>query len=410
MKTGLTILALWMLSVSAAWAVTGVNPSGVNVNASGVTSVFLTFQNLDPNETALESFWCGELIAPLPPNHVFNFNPCNPATLFGRLPQRLDRSTVSGVQGRRNLTDIMTIPASVTRRALSSAQTGGNSQFFYVRRFSSGAFVVVTCRLSAGGARTPLSLTEVRMGFLNEVGELLRDPVLPVAQGDSLPEFGAFIRYNGAGRLRGRWELVLPGDPAPTELDLLTAATLPAEQRALQRRYTVLERFEVFLTPAGEAFIPGPRTMSTRTQAGGLHQILLRIDTSDDRDSRSNIGGLVDQVGGVAGFPLPVVRYFVGSGDSTPTTVRLLAPADGVPLGHSPVFSWRDAAQASFYRLEVQTLTGSQVLVAVITPGIGQYAAPPWLSGQGELRWRIVTLDRGGRSLATTEWRTFAVQ
>jgi hypothetical protein len=259
------LLALW-LATAQAFAVTGVNPTGVNVRSSGATTVFLTFQSLDADEDALESFWCGELIAPLPANQVFNFNPCNPATIFGRLPARLDRSTVSGTGGRRNLTDIMTIPASVTRRALQSAQAGQASQFFYVRRFSSGLFVVVTCRMSGGGARSPLALTEVRMGFLNDQRELLLDPIYPVAVGATLPPVGAYIKYTGAGRLKGRWEVALPGDPPPSEFDLFTEGTLPVEQRGLQRRYSILERFEIFLTPVGEAFIPGPRALEPPTQ------------------------------------------------------------------------------------------------------------------------------------------------
>ena len=48
---------LLLLIVRQAGAVSGVNPSGVNVRSSGATSVFLTFQNLDANEDALESFF-----------------------------------------------------------------------------------------------------------------------------------------------------------------------------------------------------------------------------------------------------------------------------------------------------------------------------------------------------------------
>ncbi len=405
------LLALW-LATTTAFAVTGVNPTGVNVRSSGATTVFLTFQNLDSDEDALESFWCGELIAPLPVNQVFNFNPCNPATIFGRLPAKLDRSTVSGTGGRRNLTDIMTIPASVTRRALQSAQAGQASQFFYVRRFSSGLFVVVTCRMAGGGARSPLALTEVRMGFLNEQRELLLDPIYPVAVGATLPPVGAYIRYTGAGRLKGRWEVALPGDPPPSEFDLFTEGALPVEQRGLQRRYSILERFEIFLTPVGEAFVPGPRALEPPTQAGGLHRILLRIEASDDRDSRSNTGGgLVASAGGVAGFALPQIRYFVGSSERDAAPV-LLAPGDGAPAPPKPLeFSWRESAPAPYYRLEVTQPTGETVLAAVVKGGTGYYAAPPWLADRaGEpLRWRVVALDDGGRTLVASDWRSLRI-
>ena len=59
---------------------------------------------------------------------------CDPDTVFGRLPARLDLATPSGSSG---LTDIMSIPASVARRAYQAALRGKASQFFYVRRFVS---------------------------------------------------------------------------------------------------------------------------------------------------------------------------------------------------------------------------------------------------------------------------------
>ena len=402
-----------------AYAVSGVNPNGVNVRSTGPTTVFLTFQALDANEDALESFFCGDLIAPLPANHVFDFNPCDPATIFGRLPRRLDRSQVSGTGGQRNLTDIMTIPSSVTRRAFQAAQAGAGSQFFYVRRFSSGQFVVVTCRMAGGGARSPLALLDVRIGFLNNDGELLLDPIYSIPAGGTLPSFGAKIKYNGAGRLKGRWEVVQPGDITPTEFDLLTEATLPAEDRALQRRYTVLDRFEIFLTPLGEAFIPGPKTIPPPTLTGGLHRILLRIEASDERDSRSNTGGgLVVSTGGVAGFPMPVLRYFVGAEETAPTSqntsIALLSPSVQATLdAPSMNFSWSGTPDEGirYYRLEVQDESGEEIVSALLNAGTEQYTAPPWLAARVDepLRWRIVGLNSAGEVLSASDWSSFQI-
>ncbi|MEZ5584916.1 MAG: hypothetical protein R3F37_21025 [Candidatus Competibacteraceae bacterium] len=383
------------------------------------TSVFLTFQNLDANEDALESFFCGELIAPLPANQVFNFNPCNPATIFGRLPRGFDRSDVSGTGGRRNLTDIMTIPASVTRRAFQAAQSGQASQFFYVRRFSSGAFVVVTCRMAGGGARSPLALTDVRIGFLNEEGDFLFEPIYPIEEGAKLPNFGALIKYNGVGRLRGRWEVVLPGETAPSDFDLLTAAALPEEQRPLQRRYTLLERFDVFLTPVGEVFLPGPKSIPPPTRASGLHRVLLRVEASGGRENRSDTGGgLLANAGAVAGFPLPVLRYFVGTGQQLAALqgvgqeLRLLTPAADASLAPEPVrFSWIDSPNANYFRLEVEDEGGVAVVNTLVMPGVEQYTAPPWLTQRsGEaLRWRVLSIDSSGRTLTATPWRGFQI-
>ena len=338
------------------------------------------------------------------------------------MPSRLDRSQVSGTGGRRNLTDIMTIPSSVTRRAFQAAQSGSASQFFYVRQFSSGLFVVVTCRMAGGGARSPLALTDVRIGFLNNAGEILLDPVYSVAQGGTLPSFGAKIKYNGTGRLKGRWEVVQPGDVTPTDFDLLTEATLPAEQRSQQRRYTVLDRFDIFLTPVGEGFIPGPRTIQPPTEAGGLHRILLRIEASSERDSRSNTGGgLIVSAGGVAGFPMPVLRYFVGGDDTLQSTqdfsIALLTPSVQAILAAPALnFSWAGAAGGSaagisYYRLEVQDESGTEIVSAMLRADAEQYTAPPWLAERaGEtLRWRIVAMDSTGAQLSASDWSTFQI-
>jgi hypothetical protein len=406
-----------------ATAVTGVNPFGVNVRASGPTTVFLTFQGLDAGEAPVEAFWCGELqpalMAANPqlqfPVPVQTTNPCLPGTVYGRLPQPLDRARPSTGAGLANLTDIMTIPASVARRAFQDAQAGLNSAFFYVRRFTGPAgerFVVVTCRMAGGGARVPLALIEVRVGF-----QLEGTPptVLMLARGQTPPRAAARILYNGSGTLRGRWEVVLPGDPEPTEDDLLTEATLPAEQRAAQRRWTVVERFDRFLPPTGDLTLPGPDPARLPVHADGTYKLLLRIEASDDREGRSDIGGGRQvAAGGVAGFPMPVLRYAVGAGAGTPgsggvSAPMLLAPAAQPAGGDSLEFSWVDTPGAALLRLEVQPAAGgAEVLSALVKPGVARYAPPPWIvqARRGEpLRWRVVALNEAGVETAASAWR-----
>ena len=159
------VLAAALLANLPAHSVVGVNPFGVNVRSSGPTSIFLTFQNLDPGELPVEAFWCGELqpgaIAgnaglqlPIP---VQTANPCVPGTLYGSLPLRHDRARNSVSGAFTNLTDVMTIPASVARRAYLDAAAGANSAFFYVRRFAGGTggdkYVVVTCQIGRASCR-----------------------------------------------------------------------------------------------------------------------------------------------------------------------------------------------------------------------------------------------------------------
>lgn len=104
-----------------------VSPSGVNINANGATTVFLTFGGLG-NYRPAEATWCGEL-TPASPDIGFK---CDPATIYGSLPDRYNQSASSG---RQALTDIMSIPPSVARRAYQDAVDGAKSSFFYVRHF-----------------------------------------------------------------------------------------------------------------------------------------------------------------------------------------------------------------------------------------------------------------------------------
>lgn len=407
------------LSAPLATAVTGVNPFGVNVRSSGPTTVFLTFQGLDAGETPGEAFWCGELQPalmaanpqlqfPVPPQTT---NPCVPGTVYGRLPQPLDRARPSTSAGLSNLTDIMTIPASVARRAFQDAQAGLNSAFFYVRRFVGPAgdrFVVVTCRMAGGGARVPLALTEVRLGF-----ELAGTPptVLVLARGQTPPRAAARILYNGSGTLRGRWEVVLPGDPEPSEDDLLTEATLPPERRAAQRRWTVVERFDRFLPPTGEVTLPGPDPARLPVAADGPYKLLLRIEASDDREGRSDLGGGRQAVaGGVAGFAMPVLRFAVGGGVAgVASAPMLLAPSARPAPGGTLEFSWVDTPGATLVRLDVRpSAGGNEVLSALVKPGVARYLPPPWVvqAHRGQpLRWRVVALGEGGAEMAASDWR-----
>lgn len=420
------LLALAVVLPAA--AVTGVNPFGVNVRSNGPTTIFLTFQNLDPGETAVEAFWCGELLPAIAagnanlqlPFAVQAIDPCEPASVYGRLPLRLDRARTSTSGAFANLTDIMSIPASVARRALQDAQAGLNSAFFYVRRFSGPAgdrYVIVTCRMAGGGARVALALLNVDLRFAGERGTA---SIAAVRRGEPPPPFAARLQYNGSGTLKGRWEVVMPGDTEPTVDDLLTEATLPVEQRPLQRRYTLIDRFEMFLPPTGEITLPGPDPRRLPQVVDGAYKVLLRIEASDDKEGDSNTGGgRVVSAGGVAGFPMPVLRYFIGSGDdlqrlaAVSATIRLFDPvAEEARPADAPLeFSWLETEAAAFARLQVEA-DGKPVLRAVVRGGTGRYAAPPFFAtGQrGKLlRWRVVTVSEEGRELAASAWQALRI-
>ncbi len=399
--------------VTAAEAQIRVSPTGVSTNAMAATTVFLTFAGLR-NQTAVEAFWCGEIVAATSPDRGTR---CNPATLYGRLPLRSDRSTLSAAGV---FTDIMSIPASVARRAYQDAQRGERGTFFYVRRFASTTggpdeFVAVTCRLTGGGANVPFSLTNVTVAFSSTA------PVEFVKAGDAPPPIAAQIRYNGTGRLRGRWEVVMPGEERPTDVDLLTEASLPAEQRGRQRRYAQVARFNVLLPPGGSYTLEGPQPSGLPTSTDGAYMVLLRIEATDDRagDSDPGASGALLHNGAVAGFPMPVLRYVVGSAAPTPEssgtarTLRLLAPRAGTTVepDSSLIVQWSLDANARFSRVEFQTRDGTVLLSSVVRRGGTSYRVPPILAERAAgqtIRWRVSTLGATGNVTARTAWRELA--
>ncbi len=412
------LAAAALLLAPPAWSLTGVNPTGVNVNTSGVTSVFLSFQGLTPTEVPVRAYWCAEVTVPA--NVVVNFDPCVGGTLLGNLPAGNDLGRASSVAGGSLFTDIMTIPASVARRAYQLARDGDPSAFFYVREFVDTAtgvssFVVVTCRLAGGGARVPLALTQVELLFVT--GREARELVPVVEVGEVLSPIEARIAYNGTGALRGRWEVVYPGEEPPALEDLLPEPSLPPELRGSQRRYTTLSRFDVFLPPTGEVVLPGPDPERLPSEAAGPYLVLLRIETSADKEGDSETGAGVVQSGGIAGFPLPVLRYFVGTDADAaelPRGGRLIATrplADqrlviGSPLG----FTWLPVDGAAAYRVELRAGDG-EVVSAFVVGGVQAYQAPPWHSEQaGDLHWRVVALDERGTTLESSRWRRLLIE
>ncbi len=417
-----------LIATDLAWSLTGVNPTGVNINRHGVSTVFLTFQGTSA-ETPGAAFWCTRLSAP--PNVVTATNPCVPGSVIGSLPARFDLATPSGAlipqvtppvgerpvieAGARNTTDIMTIPASVARRALQLAREGEPSAFFYVREFVTAeglrSYVSVTCRMAGGGARSPLALIEVDPGFVDDNDTHVRF----FEERTTPPELVANLRYTGTGRLRGRWEVVMPGEPLPSVFDLLPAGSLPVEQRGLQKPYTVLSRFDVLLPPLGEFQLPGPPRARIPTGLRGAYQLLLRIEATGDKEGDSNTLDGIAQSGGVAGFPMPVVRYFVGLPDTAPSvqslsaSLQAVAPPDDARVGAAqPLYlAWSDALVRPRLQLEIANAVGEVVFTAMLPGGNAQYLVPRHVRerASGTLLWRVIEPQSGGTTEAVTSWR-----
>ncbi len=392
------------------------SPTGVNVAAQGASSVFISYGQLRPDQYSVEAEWCPALV---PADPAVGLR-CAPGQSWGRLPARHDLSRRSG---QRGFTDIMSIPASLARRAYLAAQTGGLRQFYYVRRFASSAglpdeYVVVTCRLTGGSISTPFALTNVVLTFATPTA------VLVVPPGGTPPPVAAELYYTGSGVVRGRWEVVQPGDPPPTFEELLPEASQPPEVRGLARRWTEVGRFHLFVPPGGQATLPGPDPQRLPTQREGMYLVLLRLEASPDVAGDLDLG-LVGEAGGalftggLTGFAVPPLRYAVGRGAAPvyPAREALVQPlfpaAQGqLPAAH-PTLTWWESPGFSLLRVEVQDRAGRTLLTAFLRRGTAAYTLPPFVlanAGDLPLRWRVVPLDENGVELEETRWQSFSVE
>jgi hypothetical protein len=306
----------------------------------------------------------------------------------------------------------MSIPPSIARRAYQDAVRGASAGFFYVRRFVSTTggpdqFVNVTCRMTGGGARVPFALTEVELITPN--GE----PVLFIQKGEAFPLIQAKIRYNGTGRLKGRWEIVQPGEETPDATDLLTEATLPIEQRASQKRYTTIARFDNFLPPSDNFTLTLEKPDVLPLSAFGQYILLLRVEAVDDKESDSNlaavgVGPSVVHSGAVAGFPLPTLKFFYG-GDARSLwqSSALLTPTIDTSAVNEPL-TWRELPDTAAYRVDYLSGSDTPVFSALVPPNLRVYKTPSWLAERlagRTISWRVIAFDDKGKELQRTNVR-----
>lgn len=406
-------VALLLVPVIAAGQAGGIDirvaPATVTVHTQGPTTSILTYSGLG-GYTPAEGTWCSTL-APALDRGVR----CE-GTIYGQSPRPMQPVASTGV-----FTDVMTVSASVAQRVYDAAVAGGAPRFYFVRRFQAPAmsmgpgadrYVVVALLLGGSGASAPFALTNVRLRLDPEV------PVLFVKRGTAPSPLTAEIAYTGSGRLRGRWEVVMPGEARPTAHDLMTEGSLPSTERGLQRRYREVERFSVVLLPNGRYVLPGPDPSRLPTMQDGAYTILLRVESSDDARSDERLAGAEARAevrsGASASFPMPTLRYIVGATGARvapsriPQNVRLRLPLSGASVAPDAVLtlSWTDVAAVARYRVDIENVAdGALLLSAIVASGIGRYAVPPFAVTAPPARWRITALDAAGRETGRSEWR-----
>jgi hypothetical protein len=148
--------------------------------------------------------------------------------------------------------------------------------------------------------------------------------------------------------------------------------------------------------------------------------VLLRVEATDDKEADSDLSALgvgagVVHSGAVAGFPIPVLRYFVGSGQAgAPLPLRLLTPTENAlaAAGQPIDFNWTQASGAALYQLEIADQSGLVILSALLQPLTLNYRAPSWLLGTAAgagLQWRVSALDQAGAKIVGTPWRRLRI-
>ena len=259
---------------------------------------------------------------------------------------------------------------------------------------------------------------------INFSGQVDPTQLFVLRSGERLPRFSAEIQYNGSGQLKGRWELVRPGDSEPEVNDLLTEATLPLELRNTQKRYLTVSRFSQFVVPNGTLRVDGPEPALLDTRVEGPYQVLLRIEATDDKEANSEIGGgQLVKTGGVAGFPMPTLKYFVGdvaaasalqtntTSTSTASVDLMLPLTDSIVDASGPVtFEWIEVAGAKSYRVEVES--GGKLIITSTTEATRYTPPPSWIASRAQsgAQWRITALDANGGALAQSVTRRFALK
>jgi hypothetical protein len=390
------------------------NPTGVNVSASGPTTLTIRFaDDAGQRFTSTEAIFCS--VDPTAgagsagsPAGIRSDCVNAGGRVLGRLPSALDRGSTTSA--RSSITDVMTIPFSVTRRAVIQARTGAKSDFFYVRRFvptagtnigfgvNSAGIVVVTCRLTAGTARTPLSLTRVVLYG----SEPDRDRILQIRVNRKNIKTGvvkADIRYTGTGILSGWWEVRRPSDPPLRDIDLFAAGSLSETDRQRQQRFTRVKRFRFQVPVSGRLTLPGPRYSQLPDDQPGFYQVLLRIEATRDREALSNLaiaGGSARLFsGGAAGFRFPPLEYRVGDVGATSGAGGAFRPrliVERLPEGLHVALSWKASELAGPLVLVEATNRTEGTTSKLLVPMTDEAAVLPrqWFQGADVKNWRFV--------------------
>jgi hypothetical protein len=151
-----------------------------------------------------------------------------------------------------------------------------------------------------------------------------------------------------------------------------------------------------------------------------MYLLLFRVESAMDGLNQStvksaNVGQATIDSGGAAGFAMPVMRYYVGTGgaqvDQFNSVDYELAPRDLAEFNASQtvVFTWPAVSQVKYYRLVIENGAGVELFSAVLLRDTRSYRAPSWILKEATtdlFRWRVIAVDAKGAQLGETPVRT----
>lgn len=264
-------------------------------------------------DAPVQGYFCSQLIRGVTPLDQYPTSPCprgselmvEPASQFSMTSAKSARET-------------LTVPGDVSLYMYQRLRPLGQTTFYVIRRFSglpaaggvagAGTFIAVPLRLSGAASQMPLTFNKVELTFQHNGGRL---PMRVVTRDTSVGPLEATVDYQGTGLLKGRWEVVQPGDPEPTRLDLMTQASLDPEVQLQQQRYLQVGTFEQSLYSGRRVVVPGPPPEALPTSQPGRYLVLWRPEATPSNASRMGARVVDLPAGGMAGFPMPTLTYYV---------------------------------------------------------------------------------------------------
>ncbi|MES2978889.1 MAG: hypothetical protein V4731_10735 [Pseudomonadota bacterium] len=381
-------------------SLSSVSPGQVALATGGRSSRLITYSFDGAASTPVGSFVCSQLVAP-PIHGATTSNPCAPgAQSFALTVESSGFTAQPVVGGRSRASETVAFPEAFARLSSALARASGNSSLYFVRQFQNGNFAVVQLQALGSSLADPLTLTDVRMFFRTGRG---RQPTVTLSPGEAVPPSIAEIDYTGSGTLRGRWEVVEPGLPAPSPSDLVPEASVVRSERGMQRRYRLVERFEYSLGPTGRFELPGPDPARLPVRLNGGYFLLLRIEAVP---AGNRSGASAED--GAAAFSMPVLVYQVGTGidGSTALASRFVNLIDP-PAGSAPAIAWRPIPEARSWRVELANDAGVIVGSKFLRAGETSYRLGGALARQTRgkaIKWRVQAFDAGRKPIGRSDW------